>query len=413
MPKDNLLILSLDSLSEEDLDLLLPMKHFSSLLPEGTLIRGVDSIFLSNTYPVHTSVITGCHPNRHGILDNPVLDPGNRKPDWNWYRKTIRTTTLYDEARRMRKKVASVLWPVTAGAGIRYHIPEIFPKKRFQNQFALSFMNGSITTQASAFCRFGHLLDGRRQPNLDDFSTMVMADLIRRKKPELALLHLIDVDSFKHKKGTSDEETYEAVRRMDHRLGMLLEAIRDSGERYSLIFFSDHGGRPVNRTIDPNECLADMGVKIPGKTKEKDWEAWFRPCGGSAILYLNTQDAKLKAAILKQVEQLVEENAGGFGRFLSREEMERSGFGAEAFLGIEAAPGTEFKNNGSHFLANHGYGVGGMDYKVFYFAMGSGIAKGRTLTGGSLLEIAPLACRILGLEPWDMDGSLREGLFME
>ena len=413
MSEDKLLILSLDSLSEKDLDLLLGMKHFGSLLPEGTLVREVDSIFLTNTYPVHTSVITGCHPNRHGILDNPVYDPGNRKPDWNWYRKKIGTTTLYDEARRKRLKAASVLWPVTAGARIRYHIPEIFPKKRFQNQFCLSFRNGSVVTQAAALCRYGHLLDGRRQPNLDDFSTMVMADLIRRKKPDLALLHLIDVDSFKHKKGTTDNGTYAAVRRMDGRLGLLLEAIRDSGEAYSLIFFSDHGGRPVDRTIDPNDYLVKMGIKVPTEEDKRDWEAWFRPCGGSAILYLNTRDNRMNDRIMKQVEELVEMKTEGIGRLLSKEEMDLSGFGAEAFLGIEAAPGMEFKNNGSHFKANHGYGAGGEDYKVFYFAMGSGIVKGSQQRGGSLLEIAPLACRVLGLDPWEMDGRLRPGLFIE
>ena len=91
MNKKKLIIISLDSLSEEDLEYLKLQENFKSLLPQGTLVTKVIPPFVTNTYPIHTSVITGCYPEKHGIIDNLVHDPGNDKPEWHWYRKYIKT----------------------------------------------------------------------------------------------------------------------------------------------------------------------------------------------------------------------------------------------------------------------------------------------------------------------------------
>lgn len=52
---DNLLLISLDGMSDADIAILRNMPNFQRLF---MLVNNVDSVFLTNTYPVHTSVIT-------------------------------------------------------------------------------------------------------------------------------------------------------------------------------------------------------------------------------------------------------------------------------------------------------------------------------------------------------------------
>lgn len=407
MRKEHLLLLSLDSLSEADLYKLMLMPNFSRLLKEGTLVKEVNSIFLTNTYVVHSSIITGALPKHHGILDNLVKDPGNPKPDWHWFRKDIQTTTLYDEAAKEGHKVASILWPVTAKGKIHWNMPEIFPNKPMGNQMLLSLKNGSFWFQLLGFLRYGRKVTGKKQPELDNFTTLFMENTLRTKKPNLALLHLIDTDTQKHRYGLGDKRTKASIERMDKRLGRLVEAMRKIDKNYSLILFSDHGSLEVMQSMDPNQILRDLGIKTPRK-KGDSWEAWFKPCGGSGFLYLQPGQEGQLQKIKEKIQTLIEEKECGIRRFLTLEEMESSGFSKEATLGIEASLGTEFHDDGRSFKANHGYSLQNPGYKVFYYVKGPGIREGKILTGGSLLDIAPLAAHQLGIPKWKMTGQLKE-----
>ena len=404
MNEPHLLLLSLDCLSQEDLSRLAQMPHFSRLLGEGTLVRDVDSIYLTNTYVIHTSIITGKAPRDHGIIDNLENHPGNPNPPWHWHRSHIQGTTLYDEAGKAGLKTANILWPVTAGAGIPWNFPEIFPVGK-ESQLLLSLRNGSPLFQLNGYLRFGKGLRGKHQPELDNFTTRFMVQTLHKKRPNLALLHLIDTDSHKHKYGLEDERTRESIARMDRRIGALTRAMEQLDRDYSIIIFSDHGALPVSVTGDPNDILDAMGFQVPRKPRDP-WNAWFKTCGGTAFLYLRDDGLARREELTARLEILAGREGSGIRRLLTEEEMAFSGFAWEAVLGIEASLGTEFHDDGSRFRANHGYTLNNPGYQVFYFAKGPGIPKGQELTGGSLLDIAPLAANLLGIPPWDLQGSI-------
>lgn len=402
--KRNLLIISLDAMADSEIELLKEMPNFKRLLGEGTLVRKVESIFLTNTYPIHTSVITGIYPKGHGIIENKVKDPlGEGKP-WYWYGRDIKTTTLYDEVRKNNMKVASLFWPVTAKAKIKYNMPEILPYKKGQTQAFMSLSTGNPWTTIYSFLRFGKKLVRKDLIGLDDFSTASMVSLIGKKKPNLALIHLLAIDTSKHKYGVKVRETVEAIKGMDEKIGSLTEVMEKSfGDDYNLIIFSDHASLDVNKKIDLNIYLKEWGYKVPE-------EAWFRNCGGSSFLY--TKEEKLVEEIRGRVEDEIANNNPYIGRILDYEEMETSGFNKESSLGIEAKREANFLTYGNH-KGNHGYSNKMEDYKVFYYIRGKNILKGREFSGGSLLDIAPLSCFMLNINPWSMDGKLRTEFIKE
>ena len=102
----------------------------------------------------------------------------------------------------------------------------------------------------------------------------------------------------------------------------------------------------------------------------------------------------------------------GITGFLNEGEFSLSGFNEEAALGIRPSDGIEFvehKQNAHH--ANHGYSLIENKYNTFYLLSGPRIKNGFKLSGGSLLDIAPLAANLLYIPAWDMDGQLRTDLF--
>lgn len=112
-----LIVLSIDSLFDEDMDFLRTLPNFKKLLDRAAYSRdGMRSVYPSFTYPAHASIITGTTPDRHGIFHNEKLDVGNPTPDWFWYHKDLKVETCLDAAKRAGLTTAAVGWPCMADA---------------------------------------------------------------------------------------------------------------------------------------------------------------------------------------------------------------------------------------------------------------------------------------------------------
>jgi predicted AlkP superfamily pyrophosphatase or phosphodiesterase len=192
---DHLIIISFDCLSSLDFPMLKTLPNFQSILNTGTLVQEVKSIYPSVTYPCHATIVTGNYPNRHGVINNTLLQPGRNSPDWNWFRECIKGTTLYDEVKKANMTTAALLWPVTANADIDYNMPEIFANRPWHNQILVSLMSGSPRFQWGLNRRYGHIRKGLNQPELDDFVLESTVDTIKTKKPNLLMVHFTDLDT--------------------------------------------------------------------------------------------------------------------------------------------------------------------------------------------------------------------------
>lgn len=99
--KKKLVVLSVDSLFDEDMEFLKTLPNFKKILDQGCYAEGgMRSVYPSFTYPAHASIITGTWPEFHGIYHNEKLDVGNPSPDWYWYHKDLKVDTILDVAHR-------------------------------------------------------------------------------------------------------------------------------------------------------------------------------------------------------------------------------------------------------------------------------------------------------------------------
>ncbi|WP_160718926.1 alkaline phosphatase family protein [Bacillus sp. USDA818B3_A] len=427
---DHLIILSFDCLSTLDLPILKELPHFQTILANGALVEQVESIYPSVTYPCHATIVTGNYPKHHGVINNTLLQPGMASPDWNWYRKCIRGTTLYDEVKKANMTTAALLWPVTAGADIDFNMPEIFANRPWKNQIVVSLMNGSPLFQWEMNKRYGHIRKGLKQPELDDFVLESAVDTIKHKMPNLLMVHFTDLDTQRHDHGFSSQDAITALHRHNSRLGRILKALEEAGihEQSTVIALGDHSALDEQKAISINVLLHKQHL-LTTNTNGKliDWKAYCKSCDGSAYIYLKDPgDEQTLQIVHKLLDLMLDEPDFGIEKFITG--VEAAALGADpacAFM-IEARRGFYFledytgeviktitkeetRANKKYTLACHGYSPEKENYGTILMAAGKGIQQ-VTLPSIRLIDEGPTFARLLGVSLGTTDGKVIEEL---
>jgi len=427
---EHLIVISFDCLSSLDFPLLKGLPNFKDLIESGSYCENVQTIYPSVTYPCHVSIVTGKFPNHHGVINNTLLQPGNPSPDWYWHRKYVKGTTLYDEAKKAGLTTAALLWPVTARANIDYNMPEIFANRPWHHQIGVSLRNGSPLYQLEMNRKFGHIRKGLKQPELDDFVLESTIETIKNKKPHLLLVHFTDLDTQRHYHGFSSKEAMEAIKRHDHRLGRIRNAIKEAGldNKTTIVALGDHSALDENKAIKLNVLLREKGlIQLNKKGRVIDWKAYCKSCDGSAYIYLkNPNDEESKNIVTDLIHELTSNKNSGIEFFLTGKDAKKKGADETALFMLEAKKGYYFKEflegdyidniskddvkRGIYTYASHGYSPDKENYKTIFIASGKGIKPQVVIPSMHLVDEGPTFARLLGLNLGETDGQLVEDI---
>lgn len=430
---NHLIVISFDCLSALDFPMIQELPHFREILKNGSYCKNVETIYPSVTYPCHATIMTGNFPNKHGVINNTFIQPGNPSPDWYWHRKHIKGTTLYDEAKKAGMTTAALLWPVTAKAKIDYNMPEIFANRRWHNQIAVSFMNGSPFYQLDMNRRFGHIRKGLNQPELDDFVLESTVQTIKTKKPNLLLVHFTDLDTQRHYHGFSSDEAIAAIHRHNDRLGRIMQALKDAGiyEESTIIALGDHSALDENKAIKLNVKLREKGlIQVDSRGQVTDWNAYCKSCDGSAYIYLKDEnDQATKKTVKSLLSDLVQDPFNGIEFVLSGHEANAAGADGSAAFMIEAHLGYYFKEqvDGKYIdnitdedvrakkftFASHGYSPKKKNYQTLLLATGKGIRQNVIIPSMHLIDEGPTFAKLLGIDLGKTDGKVIRDFLQE
>lgn len=422
----NLVVISFDCLASFDYEVIRKLPNFKKVFDNGSIARHVETVYPSLTYPCHCTIVTGKYPKNHGVINNTLLQPGNPSPDWHWYRKSIKGTTLYDEGKKANLTTAALLWPVTGKAkGIRYNMPEIFPNRPWQNQVYVSLRSGSPFYQLELNNRFGHIRNGLNQPELDDFVLESAVYTIANKDVNILLVHFTDLDTMRHAHGVFSKEANEALHRHDKRLGRILDALEAKGkmEEATIIILGDHAALDENKAIHLNYLFCERGlISKNNRGKITNWQAYCKTCDGSAYIYLNQKnDKEAKEKVRGILEELAQNDENGIEKIYTGKEAEEMGADPHCAFMLEASLGYYFVEdmNGPYLheiekeermhhkkytLAAHGYSPKKENYTAFFAASGKGIKRNVVLDRIRLIDIGPTLAALLGLHLGETDG---------
>ena len=429
--KNKLLVISLDALGAEDASFFETLPNFQRILSGGARCFNVSSVYPSLTYPAHTSIVTGCYPRKHGIVNNTRFQFRRESPDWFWQRKYIKTTTLYDQVLKEGGTVAAFLWPVTARSKITWNVPEIFANRPWDNQIFTSLRNGSPAFQAVLQQRFGHIRQGRRQPALDDFVTECVKYTLAVKRPDLTLVHLTDVDTPRHLHGVRAPQVREAILRHDRRLGGILDILEENGlmDQTNVVILGDHYQKDTSMAIQMNYWLWQKGWLTVRAGRLHQWQVYCKNCDGSAYVYIRKGSGYLKDAVREFLRELAADADSGIEQLIEGRDGAAMGADPHCSFMLEAKDGYYFQDglNGPFLsvenmdgitgpepmYATHGYLPGKPGYQTVFMAKGPDVKENTDILSMCLVDEGPTLARLLGVTLPEADGRVITAMLKE
>lgn len=266
MTQKRALVLSIDAMTDLDLEVAREYPHFSEILSHCAFATNVESVFPSLTYPCHVAMATGCAPMHTGIYNNEAFLPDTFRRPWYFYASQIARPTIFAFAAKAGISTGCVMWPCMGKGPIDTLVPEIWgetPDAPFLEPFCSA---GSEAFIREIWPTVGEIAHGFHQPEFDTFVCRIAEEVIRRRRPELLYVHMCQIDNAKHYRGLNSPERIRAIENTDALLGRLLAALEQEGLREDthIVLCSDHGQMPVERVSYPNRLLAVHGLLAAG-----------------------------------------------------------------------------------------------------------------------------------------------------
>lgn len=422
----HLIVISYDAFSKDNWAAASVQPNMAKLLEKGAYTTEVKSVYPTLTYVIHSSYVTGFYPNKHGVYHNNPFQPfvHENDQDWHWFRQDIYGETIYEVAKNHGLRTASILWPVTGKADIHYNIPEI-KAVRNENQALKVLMNGSKLYSLAMELKYGKYRNGIAQPELDDFITMSAVDTILTKRPNLFLLHLIDLDDAKHAMGTIGPHIDNVICRMDRRLGKIIRAVEDAGiaNKTTFIVVGDHSQLDVRYKVHLNVLFAQHRL-IYEEAGKWQWRAYVQGAGGSAYLHIKPGDTEAEEKALQLIQQAIEDDLYGIEALYTREQLDELHVAKKYRYMLEAKIGYAFEDTHTgdiigdlqekqiHY-ATHGYSPLKPNYTSNFVVSGPNIAPNKQLSPMEVVDLAPTIAAILNLPFHACDGQAKIEIFKE
>jgi predicted AlkP superfamily pyrophosphatase or phosphodiesterase len=393
-----------------------------SLMESGVYARGVAGVLPTLTYPSHATLATGTYPTRHGVLNNVRARDG---AEWHYDRSDVHVGTIWDAARKAGLSVGIVTWPSTYGADVNYLIPEDLSAV---DTVAARVRRGSTPglfdtlQRKTGDVKLLSFANPEAGVPLDKMTASFAAEVIRRYKPNLMMLHFLDLDHREHNEGVGSAGACASLQRIDGEIAQIRSAYASAGILDQTTFFivSDHGFFPLHTIINVRELLAQSGWSaVVQQPMENTIEV--RGAAGSAAVFLKSgADSSLIAQLGTDLRPRLESRFRGLVRWISPQEARNlGGFPGAAFV-LCAAPGYSLSGSNpksrslfvsaGNFVGTHGYCPDEPGIDASFIASGAGVRAFGEIPRIRMIDIAPTVAALLGVQLPDAEGSAIVGI---
>lgn len=385
------------------------LPNLTAMVKEGAFAEGVIGVTPTVTYPSHTTLITGAAPARHGIVANTPFDPfGKNLGGWYWYAEDIRVKTLWQSANEAGLVTASIDWPVSVGADVRYNIVQ-FWRARTEDDFKL---NRALSTKG---------LVAEAERDCGPFPTAYQFDLegdikrakflvwmFEKKRPDFMTGYFSSLDEDQHHTGPYTPETRVTLERIDGLIGEVHRAALSlGGGRAVLGIVSDHGHILSDNELHLNAALREAGLlEIDEQGKMKSWRAMaWSSSGSAAVMIKDAGDREAAGKVRELLAKLHGDSSNGIERVVEGEDARAlAGFPGAAFI-VGMRPGYRVGGalTGAVFRkgrpgGTHGYLPGDRGMDASFFITGPGVPAGKNLGRIDMRDIAPTVAALMGVE---------------
>lgn len=395
-----------------------PLPTLRRLVREGAVAEGMQVASPAVTWPNHTTLVTGVGPDRHSVLFNGVLtrpgpgrpvaiDPARSKSD------LVAVPTLYDRLHPAGLRVADINWPCTRGAStLEDSFPDVPEPLRFMTPRLREELISAEILESADDAAF----KGRSAAVRDQVWTAAATHVVRERRPNLLLFHMLICDSIQHRYGPQSPAAYTALAVADAQLADVLRAVDAAGirDRTTVFVTADHGFDSALKLIQPNVRFRKAGLleigTAPGFLKAR---AQSISEGGTAFVYL--PDPATRSSDRTQVLELLRDQEG-IAEILTEAQFPALHLPVPgqdspmADLVLVAKPGYAFGNEarGEDVIADiaqtganlgyHGFLSRNARMNALFVAWGRGIRPGPKSGLIRNVDVAPTIAHLLGVK---------------
>jgi len=409
------------------------MPNIRRLAKEGARAEKMKAVMPTVTWPNHTSIVTGVTPAKHGVVGNTYLDRAkNVVVPLIWdpvldKEQIIKVPTIYDVAKAAGLKTAAVTWPGSRAAkSLDWTVPCVNKSDLFTQYSTPSLLEEF----KQAGIPYENEAEGFKEgegENRDRLHVQMFNHIVRTRRPNLALMHILEVDHVEHAHGPQSPEAYAAVKFADGLVGDISAELETSFPGKTTVFIvSDHGFFNYRQFIRPNVVLRQAGLLTTVGSKITGGQVRVVTQGGCALIYVT--DAANKDTLVPKVQELFK-NVEGIAVVVAPQDMAKHGFGDPAAqpqmpdLVLSAKEGYTFNDIAAgedvvtapdeKTKGAHGYDPNEPRLHATFVAWGAGIEPGshaRTITNTS---VAPTIAKVLGLKMENTDGAALESVLVK
>ena len=344
-------LISLDGTSPEVGRRGLP--SLAEIARRGAWARRLVPVFPTNTFPNHVTLVTGVHPDRHGIVDNAFLDP-----ERGTYDKDADPTWIEVEP----------LWSLVEGHGLRtasYHwVGSEGPWRSGRGPSHWKRFDSGVAERD----KVAQILAWR---DVEPASA----------RPRLVTAWFHGADHAAHRDGPDAPEVSRALRAQEPALAALVAGLESRGafETTTLIVVSDHGMERVRARVDLRAALHRAGLRA----------RVFGGGGFASIAVEGGPSAEAKAVRVARDQGL---EAWRRGEAPAELRLGNPRFGAVVAL---APPGVAI--GGGSLRGVHGYRPEEPRMAALFAAVGRGVPAGLALGDVRSVDVAPTVLGLLGV----------------
>lgn len=434
MNKSKVVVFCLDALCTGDLEYMATLPNFKKILDNGALVKHVEPVYPSLTYPCHCSIITGNTIEHHGIDHNEMVEVENAHAPWYTVKGQMKNpVTLLDQAKAHGYTTCSVFWPVSGDGDYDINLPMIVPVS-YSGDDAYQFFKDHSTQEIldRYFWKYEHYLAGE-DTNSDEFTLNITLDILEDYgQYDIMLVKMCDLDTVKHTNGVFNDAVKAQLRKHDRQLGILMEGFRRFGDydNTHFVILGDHGQADVKRHINFNMLLRDHGFITTDENNQLvDWKAYCHSASMSGWIELKDKhDDALREAVYQFLKDIAKDPQYNIGTVLTAKQAKDQYHlvsdhidfvieGNEPMSFDSTLEGRDLfqeylKPGWHHSLASHGYQPE-KDETTTFIVAGPNVKPGVTIERSTILNEAPTMAALMGFTMENVDGTIWHELIKE
>ena len=367
--KPYLILVSLDGFRADYLDRF-TLPNLARVMARGARAKWMNPVFPTLTFPNHYSLVTGLHPEHHGIVGNSFYDPARRKKyvmheedavrDASWYRGE----PIWVTAELQGMVAACFFWPGSEAAikGVR---PTFWMK-----------YDEDVSNRA----RVRRVVEWLTLP--------------AERRPHVITLYFSELDTASHRNRMESRDIEKAARSLDSTIGALLSGIDalPIGRQVNLLITSDHG---MVETGSANTVVLDSLVSLSGVEQTFD--------GAVTNLHVSGGDIRRATTLRDEINQRLQH-----GRAYLRQELpERFQYRDDPRAGdviVVMEEGWLLRRRGVRSWRPGRWGMHGWDpalpsMRAIFLALGPDVRAGTVIDAVDNVDVYPFMTELLGLQP--------------